>query len=72
MKKIRIHKFSNSIGLQLFDRYYAYRQAVNAAHKYQSDVIIEYGPPTSDAVNIAFSSMPKRKFCNFDDYDLVF
>jgi len=72
MKKIRIHKFSNSIGLQLFDRYYAYRQAVNAKHKYQSDVIIEYGPPSSDAINIAFSSMPQHKFCNFDDYDLVF
>jgi len=72
VKKIRIHKFSDSIGLQLFDRYYAYRQAVNAKNKYQSDVIVEYGPPTSNAVNIAFSSMPKRNFCKFDDYDLVF
>jgi hypothetical protein len=71
MKKIRIHKFSDSIGLQLFERYYAYRQAVNAKYNYQSDVIIEYGPPIPDAVNIAFSSMPSIKFCNFDDYDLV-
>ena len=72
MKKICIHIFSDSVGLQIFDRYYAYRQAVNAKNNYQSDVIIEYGPPIADAVNIAFASMPHREFCNFDNYDLVF
>jgi hypothetical protein len=72
MKKIRIHKFSDSIGLQIFDRYYAYRQAVNAKNNYQSDVVIEYGLPSLDAVNIAFSDMPQIEFCNFNNYDLVF
>jgi len=72
MKKICIHEFSGSVGLQIFDRYYAYRQAVNSKNKYQADIIIKYGPPVMDAVNIAFASMPYREFCNFDNYDLVF
>jgi hypothetical protein len=72
MKKICVHKFSDSVGLQIFDRYYAYRQAVHAKNNYQSDVIIEYGPPILNAVNIAFSNMPLSEFCNFNNYDLVF
>lgn len=74
MKKIRIHNFSNGndVGLQIFDRYYAYQQAVNFNNNYQPDVQIEYGPPMLGAVNIAFSSMPHQEFCNVDNYDFIF
>ena len=71
MKKIKVHVFSDSIGLQIFDRYYAYRQAINADNNYMADVSIEFGTPEPGAFNIAFASMPEKQFCNFDNYDLI-
>lgn len=73
MLKIKIHSFSNNdcIGLQVFDRYYAYKQSQNRS-TYLPNVQIEFGPPEQDALNIAFAAMPSTKFCNFDDYDFIF
>jgi len=71
MKKIKVHVFSESIGLQIFDRYYAYRQAINADNNYIADVSIEFGTPEPGAFNIAFAHMPEKQFCNFDNYDLI-
>lgn len=71
MIKIRIHMFGDSIGLQLFDRYYAFKQSFNAP-SYQANIQIEYGPPRPDSLNIAFATMPSNSFCDFADYDFVF
>ena len=73
MYKINITSFNDTghVGLQVFDRYYAYKQSQNRL-TYQPDIIIKFGPPESDALNIAFASMPEAKFCNLDDYDFVF
>lgn len=61
---------TKSIGLQLFDRFYAYRQSLHA--DYQSDVEIDFGSPECNAINIAFAYMPRRDFCHLNSYDLVF
>lgn len=71
MDKIKIQVFNDSIGLQVFDRYYAYKQSVNR-QTYQTDITIEFGEPESGALNIAFVSMPNKNFCNLSDYDFVF
>lgn len=71
MKKIKINVVNESVGLQVFDRYYAYKQSLDR-QTYQADIKIEFGPPELDALNIAFASMPLDKFCNLEDYDFVF
>jgi len=71
MIKIRVHLFNESISKQVFDRYYAYRQSLNRKQGYCSDVVIEFGEPVSDAINIALAYMPRRPFCNLDLYDLI-
>lgn len=71
MKKIKLHVFNESVGLQAFNRYYAYRQSASRHNNYQSDVELEIGPPEDHAINIAFSSMPKKEFCDFSKYDLI-
>ena len=69
--KIKINVFRDSIGLQLFDRWYAYKQSLNL-QKFQTNVQVEFGLPEPDAINIAFSYLPKKSFINFDLYDFVF
>lgn len=73
MLKIKIHSYSSPdcVGLQVFDRYCAYKQSINR-QTYQADITIEFGKPESGALNIAFVSMPKKIFCNLSDYDFVF
>jgi hypothetical protein len=69
--KINITVHQGSIGLQVFDRYYAYRQSLNRNNQYLSDISINFTAPKSDAINVAYSCMPQEQFCNPDDYDLI-
>jgi hypothetical protein len=69
--KIKLHSFVDSIGLQLFDRYFAYKQSFDSK-KFLANFKIEIGPPEQDAINIAFYYMPQDKFCDFTQYDFVF
>lgn len=69
--KIRIHNFTDSVGLQLFDRYYAFKQSFDTK-SFETQIKIEYGPPQPDSLNIAFFYFPTKEFCNLDLYDFVF
>jgi hypothetical protein len=74
MTNINIHTLNESVGLQLFDRYYAFRQSLNGSN-YISDVEINFKLPAPDCLNIAFLSMPTvatASTFNVDDYDFVF
>lgn len=71
MKNFNIDVITESVGLQVFDRWYAYRQSLNKNNNYQSDVSITYGKSRSDAINIAYSYMPED-WVNPHDYDFIF
>jgi len=70
MNYINIHVLTESVGLQVFDRWYAYRQSQNAEDGYRSDVEITFGEPTKNCVNVAYAYMPEE-WVNPHDYDLI-
>ena len=68
---INITHKKESIGLQLFDKWYAYRQSINSSYK--SDVSITHTDTTvNDAINIWFDFMPPIMDKRMLDYDLIF
>jgi hypothetical protein len=69
--KIKLHNFVDSIGLQLFDRYFAYKQSFDSKN-FLTNLKIEIGLPEPDAINIAFCYRPQHEFCDFTHYDFVF
>lgn len=71
MKHFNIDVLRESVGLQVFDRYYAYRQSCNADNNYQSDIKITFGKPRDHVTNIAYCYMP-TDWVNPYDYDFIF
>lgn len=70
--KLKLHNLgADTIGMQLFDRYYAFKQSLNTK-SFSTDLEIQEGTPEPDAVNIAVCYLPEQEFCNFDNYDFVF
>lgn len=74
--KIRIDVVNSSehtISVQLFDRWYAYKQSQDAeSEKFKTNVQIEFGSPEPSAINIALGYMPQSDFLDFESYDFVF
>jgi len=61
-----------SIGLQLFDKWYAYRQSLDSKN-YKSDIAITFhSSPVQGAINIWFEYMPTSIDQKMFDYDLIF
>lgn len=72
MKKINVISDYPTISVQIFDRYYAYRQSVNQKHNYKSDVDIVFSNIIkSDCTNVLLSHMPDAEI-NYDAFDFVF
>lgn len=71
MKRIQVDIIKDSVGTQVFDRYYAWRQSQNRHDNYHSDVRIEFGKPRSGCINVAYAYMPDD-WVNPHDYDFIF
>jgi hypothetical protein len=72
MKKINVVSEYPTIGLQVFDRYFAYRQSINQKNNYESDVdIVVSDQVSSDCTNVLITYMPEAEV-KFDDFDFVF
>lgn len=71
-KKVAVTINLESIGLQIFDLYYAYRQSKDSLH-YQSDIefsIVDH--PQPDSLNIFYSYLPITEIDDVEKYDYVF
>ena len=72
MKHINITYKTESFGLQLFDKWYAYRQSLDTDN-YKSDILITHQPNAIlGATNIWFEYMPTSVDKKMFDYDLIF
>lgn len=75
--KIQVHVSEHtpidSFSLQIFDRYYAYKQSLNKNNNYQADCEIKIGKNMqigSDAINVGFYYMPNEPI-DATGFDLV-
>jgi hypothetical protein len=75
--KIRVHVAEqtpiDSFSLQIFDRYYAYKQSLNKNNNYQADCEIKIGKNMQiepDAINIGFYYMPAEPI-DATGFDLI-
>ena len=71
LNHLNITVHSKSVGLQVFDKYYAYRQSCNAHRNYQSDVTVTFGNPINGACNLLYAYMPADPV-DTTNHDLVF
>lgn len=72
MKHINITCNTDSFGLQLFDKWYAYRQSLDI-NNYKSDIRVTYQSTTvPGATNIWFEYMPTSLDKKMFEYDLIF
>ena len=71
LNHLNITVHSESVGLQVFDKYYAYRQSCNAHKNYQSDITITFGNPVKGACNLLYAYMPVDQV-DTTKHDLVF
>lgn len=71
-KKVAITVNLESIGLQIFDLYYAYRQSKDSLH-YQSDIeFFIVDRPQQDSLNIFYSYLPTVGIDDIEKYDYIF
>ena len=70
MNYINIHVLKESVGLQVFDRWYAYRHRQRADSGYQSNIEITFGEPAKNCINVAYAYMPDS-WVNPHDYDII-
>lgn len=71
-KKVAITVNSESIGLQIFDLYYAYRQSKDSLH-YLSDIeFFIVDRPQQDSLNIFYSYLPTIDIDDIEKYDYIF
>ena len=72
MTKINVVSDHPTIGLQVFDRYFAYRQSQNQKNNYKSDVEIGFSDQVAaNCVNVLVAYMPETEI-NYDEFDFVF
>ena len=72
---INIHSLApgHTVGLQLFDYYYAWLQSQHADQDYKVEsTTVKYSQgPLPDHFNILFVHMPKKPLANLEQYDLI-
>jgi hypothetical protein len=71
-KSVAIKIDQESIGLQIFNTYYAYRQSLNN-QTYQSDISFSIvSEPQKDSFNILYTCMPNKIPKDIEQYDSIF